>query len=402
MFKMNKKVIVLGADSGYRDKIETTIKSVCAHNRSVKFYVFNDDMPSEWFQLMTKRLEPLSSEIVNVKISSHSLKNYHLPLSHLSYAAFFRYFIPQFVEENRAIYLDSDVIVRGSLDALFSEDLGDFPMAAVEDDLTSDSFNSGVMLIDVDVWRTEGVTEKLFELTNQFHESSFGDQGILNILFQKQWKKLPQKYNFMVGMDTVARNYQIVSWYQDSLVAEKEAEIIHYTGEKPWYGINLNRFRNEWWFYYGLEWSDIVMRKMNFEKGLYSLIDSPIYHTAIFTNTCRMEQLEYLIRELPYIHFSILAPTEFASEIVDLQRYLNVRIFPVYNPMNLIKVLEEIDFYLDINYEAEVDHIIEKVNSLGKPILTFDSTDHTAGKASYICKKDEPEKMVEKIRSLFS
>lgn len=147
---MNKKVIVLGADSGYRDKIETTIKSVCAHNRSVKFYVFNDDMPSEWFQLMTKRLEPLSSEIVNVKISSHSLKNYHLPLSHLSYAAFFRYFIPQFVEENRAIYLDSDVIVRGSLDALFSEDLGDFPMAAVEDDLTSDSFNSGVMLIDVD------------------------------------------------------------------------------------------------------------------------------------------------------------------------------------------------------------------------------------------------------------
>lgn len=402
MFKMNKKVIVLGADSGYRDKIETTIKSVCAHNRSVKFYVFNDDMPSEWFQLMTKRLEPLSSEIVNVKISSHSLKNYHLPLSHLSYAAFFRYFIPQFVEENRAIYLDSDVIVRGSLDALFSEDLGDFPMAAVEDDLTSDSFNSGVMLIDVDVWRTEGVTEKLFELTNQFHESSFGDQGILNILFQKRWKKLPQKYNFMVGMDTVARNYQIVSWYQDSLVAEKEAEIIHYTGEKPWYGINLNRFRNEWWFYYGLEWSDIVMRKMNFEKGLDSLIDSPIYHTAIFTNTCRMEQLEYLIRELPYIHFSILAPTEFASEIVDLQRYLNVRIFPVYNPMNLIKVMEEIDFYLDINYEAEVDHIIEKVNSLGKPILTFDSTDHTAGKASYICKKDEPEKMVEKIRSLFS
>ena len=399
---MNKKVIVLGADSGYRDKIETTIKSVCAHNRSVKFYVFNDDMPSEWFQLMTKRLEPLSSEIVNVKISSHSLKNYHLPLSHLSYAAFFRYFIPQFVEENRAIYLDSDVIVRGSLDALFSEDLGDFPMAAVEDDLTSDSFNSGVMLIDVDVWRTEGVTEKLFELTNQFHESSFGDQGILNILFQKRWKKLPQKYNFMVGMDTVARNYQIVSWYQDSLVAEKEAEIIHYTGEKPWYGINLNRFRNEWWFYHGLEWSDIVMRKMNFEKGLDSLMDSPLYHTAIFTNTCRMEQLEYLIRELPHVHFSILAPTEFASEIVDLQRYLNVRIFPAYNPMNLIKVVEEIDFYLDINYEAEVDHIIEKVNNLGKPILTFDSTDHTAGKASYICKKDEPEKMVEKIRSLFS
>ena len=58
--------------------------------------------------------------------------------------------------------------------------------------------------------------------------------------------------------------------------------------------------------------------------------------------------------------------------------------------------MEEIDFYLDINYETEVDHIIEKVDSLGKPIVTFDSTDYTAGKASYICKKDEPERWLKK------
>ena len=399
---MNKKVIVLGADSGYRDKIETTIKSVCAHNRSVKFYVFNDDMPSEWFQLMTKRLEPLSSEIVNVKISSHSLKNYHLPLSHLSYAAFFRYFIPQFVEENRAIYLDSDVIVRGSLDALFSEDLGDFPMAAVEDDLTSDSFNSGVMLIDVDVWRAEGVTEKLFELTNQFHESSFGDQGILNRLFQNDWKKLPQKYNFMVGMDTVARNYGIDSWYTESIKVENEAKIIHYTGSKPWHLVNLNRFREEWWYYYGLEWSEIVMRKMNFEKGLNSLIHEQQYHTAIFTNTCRIEHLEYLIKNLPYIHFSILAPTLFASEIMDLQRYLNVRIFPTYNPMNVIKTLEKIDFYLDINYGVEVENIIEKVYKTGKPIFAFNTTVRSEDKSRYIFNKENPEKMVDEIKRLFN
>ena len=44
------KVIALGADNGYMDKVETTIKSVCAHNDSIKFYVFNDDLPSEWFR----------------------------------------------------------------------------------------------------------------------------------------------------------------------------------------------------------------------------------------------------------------------------------------------------------------------------------------------------------------
>ena len=398
---MNKKVIVMGADNGYQDKIEATIKSICAHHKNLKFYIFNDDISSEWFQLMAKRLEPLSSQIVNMKISSHSLKNYHLPLPHLSYAAFFRYFIPQFVTEEKALYLDADIIVRDSIEELFLEDFDGFSIAAVEDEFEKNTFNSGVMLIDVESWRREGITEKLLQLTNEFHESSYGDQGILNRLFKNNWKRLPQKYNFMVGMDTVARNYGIDSWYTESLKVENEAKIIHYTGNKPWYLVNLNRFREEWWYYYGLEWSEIVMRKMNFEKGLNSLIHEQKYHTAIFTNTCRIEHLEYLIKNLPYIHFSILAPTLFASEIMDLQRYLNVSIFPCFTPMNVIKTLEKIDFYLDINYGVEVENIIEKVSNIEKPIFAFDTTVRYPEKTECFCSKDEPEKLVQKIKSRF-
>lgn len=391
----------MGADNGYQDKIEATIKSICAHHKNLKFYIFNDDISSEWFQLMAKRLEPLSSQIVNMKISNHSLKNYHLPLPHLTYAAFFRYFIPQFVTEEKALYLDADIIVRDSIEELFLEDFDGFSIAAVEDAFEKNTFNSGVMLIDVDAWRREGVTEKLLQLTNEFHESSYGDQGILNRLFQNNWKKLPQKYNFMVGMDTVARIYGIDSWYTESIKVENEAKIIHYTGRKPWYLVNLNRFREEWWYYYGLEWSEIVMRKMNFEKGLNSLIHEQKYHTAIFTNTCRIEHLEYLIKNLPYIHFSILAPTLFASEIMDLQRYLNVSVFPVFTPMNVIKTLEKIDFYLDINYGVEVENIIEKVSNIEKPIFAFDTTVRYPEKTECLCSKDEPEKLVQKIKSRF-
>lgn len=391
----------MGADNGYQDKIEATIKSICAHHKNLKFYIFNDDISSEWFQLMAKRLEPLSSEIVNLKISSHSLKNYHLPLPHLSYATFFRYFIPQFVREAKALYLDADIIVRDSIEELFSEDFDGCPIAAVKDDLASNSFNAGVMLIDVEAWRREGITDKLLQLTNEFHESSYGDQGILNRLFQNNWKRLPQKYNFMVGMDTVARNYGIDSWYSDSLMVENEAKIIHYTGNKPWHLVNLNRFREEWWYYYGLEWSEIVMRRMNFEKGLNSLIHEQQYHTAIFTNTCRIEQLEYLIKNLPHIHFSILSPTLFAPEIMDLQRYLNVSVFPVFTPMNMIKTLEKIDFYLDINYGGEVEDIIEKVYKTGKPIFAFNTTVRSEDKSRYIFNKENPEKMVDEIKRLF-
>ena len=46
---MEKKVIVLGADNGYQDKLETTIKSICAHNRGLKFYVLMMISPQNGF-----------------------------------------------------------------------------------------------------------------------------------------------------------------------------------------------------------------------------------------------------------------------------------------------------------------------------------------------------------------
>lgn len=90
----NEKVIVLGADNLYMDKVETTIKSICSKNKEVKFYVFNSDLPTEWFQLMDKRLSVLGSEIVNVKVTESLINQFYLPTSHLSSAAYLRYFIP--------------------------------------------------------------------------------------------------------------------------------------------------------------------------------------------------------------------------------------------------------------------------------------------------------------------
>lgn len=37
----------MGADNGYMNKVETTIKSIAAFNDQFKIYIFNDDLPSE-------------------------------------------------------------------------------------------------------------------------------------------------------------------------------------------------------------------------------------------------------------------------------------------------------------------------------------------------------------------
>lgn len=162
---------------------------------------------------MEKRLETLNSEIVNIQIDSSILKTYRLPFEGLSYAAFFRYFIPKYVSESRVLYLDSDIIVRKPIDELWDLDLTDIPLAAVRDDFYTHIFNAGFLLINNDMWRAENVTQDLIELTNQYHQTAFGDQGILNRLFENRWKELEPIYNFMVGMDSIADVYGKSDWY---------------------------------------------------------------------------------------------------------------------------------------------------------------------------------------------
>ncbi|CJD18999.1 glycosyl transferase [Streptococcus pneumoniae] len=118
--KEEKKAIVLGADNAYMDKVETTIKSLCVHYDNRKFYIFNDDLP----------------------IDSSILKDYRLPFEGLSYATFFRYFIPKYVSEVRVLYLDSDIIVRKQIDELWDLDLTGISLVAVRDDFYTHIFNA--------------------------------------------------------------------------------------------------------------------------------------------------------------------------------------------------------------------------------------------------------------------
>ena len=399
---MYRKVIALGADIHYLDKVETVIKSVSLRNHNVKFYVFNDDLPSEWFLLMRNRLKVIGSEIINVKKTDHNLCDFHLPNANLSYAAFFRYFIADEVQEDRVLYLDSDTIVNAKLDDLFTLDLQDYAIAAVQDFDQSGwltTFNSGVMVIDAKKWRENRLTQSLLELTAQHHEHVYGDQGILNMHFGDQWLHLDKEYNFMVGLDQFLHLSGNGEWSQSHYYGNCEPKIIHYTTEfKPWTHLTLTRFRKLWWFYYGLNWNDVLLETDIIRRSFTELVKAPLYHTCIFTNSAGLESIEYLLSELPEVHVTILAPTDFAESVVDMQRFLNLSIYPNFSPFNKKETLDKMDFYLDINHGGVVGSIIEEIHDKNKPIFAFDTTSHDSSGRSQIFSSAEPEKMVEEIR----
>ena len=83
-------------------------------------------------------------------------------------------------------------------------------------------FNSGMLLIDLKKWRTEGIGRKTVEyIARNYQNAKFFDQDALNVTLQGRWLSLPEQFNVQCNIG----------------VAEKpDAVVIHYVSVfKPWY-----------------------------------------------------------------------------------------------------------------------------------------------------------------------
>ncbi|MFR4032754.1 MAG: hypothetical protein ACLTZN_03720 [Streptococcus sp.] len=83
---MGKKSVVFVAELSYMEKLEVALKSLCAHQGQWKIYVLNENLPTEWFTLMNRRLEAIDSEILNCRVSE-SFKQFSSS-AHIHYATF--------------------------------------------------------------------------------------------------------------------------------------------------------------------------------------------------------------------------------------------------------------------------------------------------------------------------
>ena len=312
---------------------------------------------------------------------------------------YFRYFIAEFVKEDRALYLDCDMIVHRNIDSLFQKDFEENYIIAVPDGWYKNIFNAGMMMVNVHKWKTDNICQNLLELTAEKHQEVYGDQGVLNLLFENKWKKVSPHYNFMVGLDTLGYWAQKPEWFLNSWDENYKPAIIHFEGkDKPWNDSLKTRYRELWWFYNGLDWQTILSRVDNKPTMFSDIATVSLFHTAIFTDTQELEHIEYLVEKLPNVHFHIFAHSYFGPRVQVLNRFLNVSLYPNYTPYQSQEMLSKLDFYLDINHNQEIDNIISKVHSLSKPIFAFENTSHDTNNRSQILPSTEPKEMVKVIK----
>jgi lipopolysaccharide biosynthesis glycosyltransferase len=153
------------------------------------------------------------------------------PKMHWSPATYYRMALPELMPQlSRVLYLDADILVLRDLRELWETDLAGRPVGAVKDEMISralvakgrpaDYFNSGVMLIDLDLLRASGAMAKARAYMLQHYEGLLiPDQHSLNLALSGQWAELDPIWNVQRQlMDQIA-----------------DPGVLHFTmPEKPW------------------------------------------------------------------------------------------------------------------------------------------------------------------------
>ena len=171
--------------------------------------------------------------------------------------------LPETVE--RALYLDCDTIVCGSILPLYEWDLGDCLVGMVMEPTVYGEmkealgmgrddayYNSGVLLIALGRWRRERVLTRLLDFYGAHAGRLFAcDQDTINGALRGQIRTLPPKYNFFTNYryfryDTLyglCRAYEEVG-REAFAEAKRYPVVLHYLGdERPWIAGNRNHYR---------------------------------------------------------------------------------------------------------------------------------------------------------------
>jgi lipopolysaccharide biosynthesis glycosyltransferase len=177
----------------------------------------------------------------------------------ISLSAYARLFLAEMLPSTceRVLYLDCDTIVCESLRTLWETDLNGKPVAGVMDLIpaefkkrvglneTDRYINSGVLLIDVNNWRTYEIQKRFIAFIDENGgRVTHHDQGVINAVLSGDLMVLSPKYNsmtpyFTFRYENMISFFRLKDYYSAAEVGEAKCEpvIIHYTPEfvgRPW------------------------------------------------------------------------------------------------------------------------------------------------------------------------
>lgn len=243
--------IVCAIDSSYVKHCAVMLHSLRCHNPQVELSVFilHNGLVESLKNKLSAFLSSFLERLEFITIDDTLLVN--CPISHhITVASYFRLFIPEVLPQDmrKALFLDSDIIVRKNILSLWETNISSYSHAAIEDPVSVDNerldippltpyFNAGVLLINIDFWRQENLFSKAIEFINHHSDKIlWHDQDVLNSLLHSYWLPVEPKWNSQSTFfdePFLKRPEASLSTYQEAIL---DPAIVHFTGSgnKPW------------------------------------------------------------------------------------------------------------------------------------------------------------------------
>ncbi len=257
----------------YVQHLCSTLKSIFVNknpNENFNIVILNENIKPR-----TKRyielILPQNSKIKFIDVNNEVFKNCPLTIDtfHInSLTTYYRFILPEICDFDKVLYLDCDTIVNKSLSGLYKTNINNYYIAGVIDSYEKENcerlslnkyVNAGVLLINLDLWRKDNVTQRLFDWTiNNQDKIKWQDQDVLNVVLQEKILYLPEEYNAQVSKLEFGntKEFNKIGY---------NATIIHYVGHlKPWNDIEFNFGLNNYYWKYLFKLNRFYIRKILF------------------------------------------------------------------------------------------------------------------------------------------
>ena len=217
-------------------------------------------------------------------------------------AAYYRLMLSEILPASihKILYLDGDLIVRGSLLPLWETDISGHAIAAATDGLCGrieiynrlrypiekGYFNSGVLLVNLDFWRHRAALE-LFNhfIINHAERIRLWDQDVLNCVFQDNKIMIPIKYNLSSGFLYVSPEFDYWKYEKELVEAIRDPVVVHFAGAKPWdaYQRVFHPFQNTWTLYQNqTKWRGLKYDRRPLKLRVHNSIADTLRRLKIF------------------------------------------------------------------------------------------------------------------------
>ena len=258
--------VCFSTDNKYAQHLGVTIASILLNTNTQKiinFHVLNDGTLTEE---NIKNLKQVIKGKENVYFNFITVNKdifadcFMIPNSHISIATYYRFLVPSVLPSvSKLLYLDCDLIVKADIEELFSIDLFNYYVAAVQDiigrenqerlNLNLENYycNAGVLLLNLDLMRQDNMQNKLIDTAIKNKDIIWWqDQDVINMVMDGKIKYLDLAWNFQYFYPGDYMDFDLETFNK----AKNNPKIIHYIGSiKPWSSYSNRPFGKEYFKY---------------------------------------------------------------------------------------------------------------------------------------------------------